>query len=50
MEYLTKNGVKFGECGISHTVARHRRSYYMAETERNLALLSNFHEKVRLDK
>jgi hypothetical protein len=42
MEYLTKNGVKFGEDGLSHTTARHRRSYYLTETPKNMSLLRKY--------
>ena len=42
MEYLVENGVPFGESGISHTVARHRRSYYMCGSRRNRQLLNHY--------
>lgn len=41
MEFLVKNGVPMGEDGISHSVARHRRTYYMCESYKNMKL----HEK-----
>lgn len=38
MEFLVKNGVPMGEDGVSHSVARHRRTYYMCESYRNRKL------------
>lgn len=44
MEILTKQyGVRFGDGGIFHTVARHRRTYYLTESKRN----KKFLEQVR---
>lgn len=45
MEYLQKFGVKFGENGLSHTTARHRRTYYLTESTKNVALLNAYREK-----
>ena len=40
MESLTKKyGVNFGENGIFHTIARHRRTYYLTESKKNMAFL-----------
>ena len=36
-KWLTKNGVRWNDNGVSHTTARHRRTYYLCESERNLA-------------
>ena len=44
MEYLQKSGVKFGENGLSHTTARHRRTYYLTESVKNMALLNTYRE------
>lgn len=46
MEYLQKSGVKFGSDGISHTTARHRRTYYLTESARNMSLLDAYREAV----
>ena len=41
MEILTKEkGVRFGENGIFHTVARHRRTYYLTESKKNMRKLN----------
>ena len=48
MEYLAKNGVRFGENGIIHTVARHRRTYYLTESEKCLNLLKDYRSKVKV--
>lgn len=48
MEYLAKNGVRFGENGILHTVARHRRTYYLTESEKCLNLLKDYRSKVKV--
>ena len=43
MEFLTKKkGVRFGEGGIFHTVARHRRTYYLTESKRNMRFLNQY--------
>lgn len=42
MEYLVRCGVSFGENGISHTTARHRRSYYLTMSRRNAELLEEY--------
>lgn len=44
MQYLREHGIRFGESGISHTVARHRRTYYATESRRNTELLKRFRE------
>ena len=46
-DYLVKNGVRFGENGIFHTIARHRRTYYLTESKRNLKLLKKYHDACR---
>lgn len=48
MQYLTHNGVRFGENGIIHTVARHRRTYYMTESVRCLQLLEDYRSKIKV--
>lgn len=48
MEFLTKEkGVRFGENGIFHTVARHRRTYYLTESKKNLKYLKQYHDQLR---
>ena len=46
MEYLTKNGIRFGEGGITHTTARHRRTYYLTESKKCMDLLSEYRSKI----
>lgn len=41
-DYLLSKGVKWGYGGISHTDSRHRRKYYLAESEFNMPLLKNY--------
>lgn len=38
MEFLVKQGVRFGEDGISHTTSRHRRKYYLCMSLHNYKL------------
>ena len=38
MEFLVKNGVRFGEDGISHTTSRHRRNYFLCMSRKNMEL------------
>ena len=38
VEYLISKDVPFGYEGISHTVSRHRRTYYLAESYKNKKL------------
>lgn len=45
MEFLTKNGIKFGENGITHTTARHRRTYYLTESKKCMSLLNEYRSK-----
>ena len=45
MEFLTKNGIKFGENGITHTTARHRRTYYLTENVKCMSLLNEYRSK-----
>lgn len=42
MEFLRNNGIWFGECGILHTTARHRRTYYLTESKRCMNLLNDY--------
>lgn len=46
MEYLTKNGVGFVEGGISHTVARGRRTYYLCESYKNMGLHRKYEKMI----
>lgn len=45
MEYLTQNGVPFGEDGISHSTARHRRNYWCTENTRCMRLLNQYRQE-----
>nr|DAV02306.1 MAG TPA: hypothetical protein [Caudoviricetes sp.] len=40
MQYLLKNGVKFGENGLAKTKSHHRKNYFVTETKKCLKLLS----------
>lgn len=42
MQYLLDHGVHFGYNGISHTTARHRRTYYAAESAKIKMLLEEY--------
>lgn len=42
MQYLQDHGVHFGYNGISHTTARHRRTYYAAESAKIQSLLKKY--------
>jgi hypothetical protein len=42
MEYLIKNGIKFGENGMCYTTSRHRRNYYLTESNKNMSLLNEY--------
>ena len=44
MEYLVKNGVKFGENGLVKTKSHHRKSYFVAETQKCMNLLSEIRD------
>lgn len=46
MKYLTKNGVKFGENGITYTTARHRRTYYLTESTKCMNILNKYRSSV----
>lgn len=46
MEFLVKNGVPIGEDGISHSVARHRRTYYMCESVKNMKLHNKYQKSI----
>lgn len=45
MEFLLKNGVHYGENGITHTTARHRRNYYLCESKKCMNLLNEYRSK-----
>ena len=45
MLYLTKNGIRFGENGITHTTARHRRTYYLTESPKCMEMLDKYRNK-----
>lgn len=45
MEYLTKKGIRFGENGITHTTAHHRRNYYLTESRWCMELLNKYRAK-----
>ena len=40
MEFLVKQGVRFGEDGISHTTARHRRNYFLCMSRKKHGIAS----------
>lgn len=42
MEYLCNKGIWFGEGGIVHTTARHRRTYYLTESKKCMTLLNEY--------
>lgn len=42
MEFLYNKGIRFGEGGITHTTARHRRTYYMTESRKCMNLLNEY--------
>lgn len=42
MQHLTSHGVNMGNDGISHTTARHRRTYYLTESSRNMRKLEKY--------
>lgn len=46
MEYLVHKGIKFGEGGIVHSTARHRRNYWCTESKQCLSLLDEYHTKL----
>ena len=46
MEFLTSNGVPFGYEGISHTIARGRRTYYLCESSRNKKLHNDYEKSI----
>lgn len=43
-EYLTQNGVKYGEGGLTSTTGHHK-SWYMTESEKCVRLLKEYREK-----
>lgn len=46
MQYLVNKGVRFGENGISHTTARHRRNYWCTENKKCMSLLNEYRKRV----
>lgn len=46
MRFLLANGVKFGENGLKHTTARHRRNYFLCMTPENSKLHEKFNRMV----
>lgn len=49
MQILTKEyKVPFGYEGIFHTVARHRRSYYLTENKKNMDSLAEIRGRGRM--
>ena len=46
MEFLPFNGVPFGYEGISHTIARGRRTYYLCESSRNKKLHNDYEKSI----
>lgn len=46
MEYLTSKGVPFGYDGISHTIARGRRTYYLCESYSNMKKHRNYEKEI----
>ena len=42
MKYLVSMGVPFGENGITHSTARHRRNYWCTENKRCKKLLNDY--------
>ena len=49
MEYFRRNGVNIGENGVSHTNSRHRRTYYLAESKKNMSLHKKYQEMITVD-
>lgn len=46
-DFLEANGLCFGwEGELHHTVARHRRTYYMSETQKAKELLTNYRKSI----
>lgn len=43
-DYLTQNGVKYGENGIKSTTGHHK-SWYMTESRKCMYLLKKYHKK-----
>ena len=46
MEFLVKNGVKFGEDGISHTTSRHRKNYFLCMSRKNAELHQKYEDMI----
>lgn len=44
MKYLRGKGVRFGEGGIIHSTARHRRNYWSTESKYCMPLLNRYRE------
>lgn len=45
MEFLVANGITYGEDGISHSTARHRRKYWCTENKKCMDLLNEYRNK-----
>lgn len=45
MKYLIANGITYGYGGLSHTVARHRRTYYATESSKIKSLLAQYRKE-----
>ncbi len=48
MQYLTSKGVKFGENGMTHTTARHRRTHYVTESKKCMDLLNEYRNRSKI--
>lgn len=48
-DFLEAHGLSFGwEGELHHTVSRHRRTYYMSETQKAKQLLKNYRELITI--
>ncbi len=48
MLYLKSKGIRFGENGMTHTTARHRRTYYVTESKKCMNLLNEYRNKTKI--
>ncbi len=48
MIYLESNGIRFGENGITHTTARHRRTYYLTESRKCMDILNKYRSRIKI--
>ena len=46
VKFLVENGVEYGYKGISHTYSRHRKTYYMAESFKNMELHKKYQKMI----